>query len=376
MKVLFICSSIPSHGIHYYAAILPIAMKNQKKIDVAVLSSPGEAEPHIREMLHNEGIEVIDFPESEKRGWKSTFASAKFLATLFKKHQIDIIHTFGFASALRCWLGQYIHSRKKKIPIIISLESIKHGRPEEFFVRFIASQMINLMPCQLCALSSIEYKKMKKAGIRSSKLKLVPNWLDVKKFEKSNNGHLPFENLLNGKIIIVYLAQFTPRKGHFYLLKAANKIVKNHLNCLFVLAGDGPLLPKIRSLAYKLNLMNHVIFPGRLSSEEVVVLLKRSDIGVIASLSETFGWAIVEPLMANKPVVTTAVGYASDLANINGVLMVPRRNANALAIALKRMIEDPELRENIAKQGKKFVLENCDINKIVDKYYSIYSNCV
>jgi glycosyltransferase involved in cell wall biosynthesis len=277
---------------------------------------------------------------------------------------------------MRYWLSQYIYNRKKKIPVVVSLESMKHGRPEEFFVRFVASQIINFMPGQLCTLSIIEYTKMKIAGIRRSKLKLVPNWVDFKKFEENNHGQLPFEKTLNGKFIIVYLAQFVPRKGHFYLLKAAAKIVKDYPNCLFVLAGNGPLLPKICSLTNRLGLINHVIFPGRLTSEQVVVLLKRSDIAAIASLSETFGWTIVEPLMANKPVVTTAVGCALDLANINGVLMVPRRDANALAIALKHMIEDPELRENIVKQGKRYVLENCDINKVVDKYYSIYLDCV
>ena len=120
MKILFICSSIPSTGIHYYAARLPIAMKNEKNANIVVLSSPGEAEANVREMVKNEGIELIDFPEPEKRGWRSTIMSAKFLATLFAKHQVDIVHTFGFASAFRCWLGQLIFGRRKKIPILSS----------------------------------------------------------------------------------------------------------------------------------------------------------------------------------------------------------------------------------------------------------------
>jgi glycosyltransferase involved in cell wall biosynthesis len=221
---------------------------------------------------------------------------------------------------------------------------------------------------------------MQQAGLKRSKLQLVPNWVDYEQFQRDTRQHastpLPFVGKLDGHIAVVYLANFNPRKGHTYLLQAASLVINVHPECVFVLAGEGPTLPQMRSLAINLGLANHTLFPGRLPIEQVPALLHRAQIGVIASLSETFGWTIVEPLLADRPVVTTDVGFAADLATAGGVLMVPKRNSRALADALTKLIESPEMGQEIAKRGKAFVLENCEIHKVSQRYLEIYNACL
>ena len=377
LSVLYICSSITSRGIHHYAAMLPQAM-HDLGIHVRIVSSPGEADPGVRQRLREKGIEVIDFPRPERRGLLSTWESASFLSCVFHDYPVDIVHVFGFAHACRCWLAQRMFLPRREVPIIVSLEALRHGKPEELLARIIASQVFNRMPSVVCTLSSTELQKMQQAGLRRSKLKLIPNWIDWEQFERDarqyENARLPFE--LEENVVIVYLAQFIPRKGHADLLQAASQVIEAHPKCVFVLAGEGPILPKMRSLAINLGLNNHVLFPGRLPIEQVPTLLCRAHIGVVASLAETFGWTIVEPLLADIPVVTTDVGFAADLAAAGGVLMVPNRNPRALAEAMIKLIENPALRHEIAQRGKAFVLENCEIRQVARQYLEIYQECL
>ena len=85
---------------------------------------------------------------------------------------------------------------------------------------------------------------------------------------------------------------------------------------------------------------------------------------------------ITEYLLANLPVVSTDVGLALDLAQIGGVMMVPRADPEAMAEAIIRLIGDENLRKQIAERGRPFVLEHCEINKIARRYKEVYERCL
>lgn len=379
MRVVHICSSIPSRGIHHYAAMLPRAM-HELGVDVIVVSSPGEADPGVREQLRKRGIQVIDFPRAEKRGLKSMWESAKFLSGVFRDFRPDVVHTFGFSHAWRCWLAERVVGNLNKILIVVQLDALRNGKLEEWPARIVASQVFNRIPCMVCTLSSIESRKMQRSGLKSTKLQMVPFFIDSNelqiRMERHEDISFSFYSALIGRIGIVYLANFIPKKGHVDLLKAACLVVRCHPECIFVLAGEGPILERIRKLAFSLGISNHVLFPGRLPFQQIPTLLQRTQIGVVASHSETFGSAIIEPLLFDQPVVTTDVGFAADLAEVGGVLMVPKRNPRALAEALRRLVESPGLRQEVAKRGKAFVLENCEIHKVSQRYLEIYEACL
>ena len=85
---------------------------------------------------------------------------------------------------------------------------------------------------------------------------------------------------------------------------------------------------------------------------------------------------ITEYLLANLPVVSTDVGLALDLAQIGGVMMVPRADPEAMAEAIIRLVGDENLRKQIAERGRPFILEHCEINKIARRYKEVYERCL
>ena len=374
MNVLFFCSSIPSKGIHYYTATLPLEIKCDD-VDVVIVSSPGEADKGIRSMVNKAGLEVHDLPGTEDKHLPSMLRSSMWYARLFKKYRIDLLHVYGFATAFRCLVAQWLFFRKQKIPIIVSLEALRHGKKTEMLARAIASFVFNHTFCKVCLLSSTEVDKMEKAGLACGNYVQIPNWIDPDLFgtaPKAALGRLGFEDRLDGRRVVTYLANLHPRKGHIDLLSAVERVVKVFPDSVFVFAGEGSIEYELKRMAEQRKVIENIVFSGRLSPDEVGLLLGHTDIGVVASLSETFGWAIIEPLLAGKPVVTTDVGFGPDVGRAGGALVVPQRNPKAMADALIRLMSNPELGRQIAKKGKAFVLDQCSINNVAGQYRTLY----
>jgi len=379
MRVLYICSSIPSGGIHYYASLFPEVI-SKFGIEPIVLSGPGEFDPGIRKRLLSAGLEVIDLQSLENVGIGALLTSARDIAGILRKWSIDIIHVFGFRPALRCLMAQFLFHHSCSIPVVVTLTAARHGQWGEWLTRAIYSQMFNWTNCTVCLQCTLEFKKMRSAGLKRSNALMIPFWIDYKRFEtfydQGRSVRLPFYHSLEGRFPLVYPARFHKVKGHQYLLRVVKLVVKRFPECIFVLPGEGPLLEPMRSLAADLGVANDVLFVGRLSVQQVHALLRRCKIGLVPSLAETFSMLLTEYLLANLPVVSTDVGLALDLAQIGGVMMVPRADPEAMAEVIIRLIGDENLRKQIAERGRPFVLEYCEINKIARRYKEVYERCL
>jgi len=379
MRVLYICSSIPSGGIHYYASLLPQAM-SKFGIEPIVLSGPGEFDPGVRKRLLSAGLEVIDLQSLENVGIGALLTSARDIAGILRKWSIDMIHVFGFRPALRCLMAQFLFRHSCSIPIVVTLTYITHGQRGEWLTRAVCSQIYNCTNCTVCLLCTLEFKKMRSAGLKRSNALMIPFWIDYKRFEtfydQGRSVRLPFYQSLEGRFPLVYLARFHKVKGHQYLLRVVKLVVKRFPECIFVLTGEGPLLEPMRSLAADLGVANDVLFVGRLPVEQVHALLRRCKIGLVTSLSETFSSIITEYLLAGLPVVSTDVGLALDLAQVGGVMMVPKYDPEAMAEAIIQLIGDESLRKQIAERGKLFILEQCELNNVARRYKEVYERCL
>lgn len=374
MKLLDICSSIPSSGIHHYAAMIDIGLKN-RGMEVKIVSSPGEADPGIRKRLKSEKIDVIDLPRPEKRGFINAMKTSAFLKQVLRDFQPDVIHTWGLIHSIRFWIALRRAGVKKWIPIVTTLSSIRHGRAEEWPARIVAAKILNRLPGRLCVQCSSEKSKMLKAGMLEKKLRVVPLCVEnnyPKEYLRLTSAQFKNKYNLERRIAIVYLAQFVPRKGHIYLLVAAKKVIAKYPECLFVLAGTGSFLGKVRTEAYKMGLGNNVLFPGRIDVGDVPALLDSATLAVVPSLAETFGSVIVEPLVIGRPVVTTDVGIAADIAAAGGVAMVNTHDPEALARALLYYIDNPDIAQEDAKRGKEFIMSNCSLKVVAKNYLTVF----
>jgi glycosyltransferase involved in cell wall biosynthesis len=140
-------------------------------------------------------------------------------------------------------------------------------------------------------------------------------------------------------------------KGNSYLIDAAAQVVQAAPKARFFLVGEGPLLAELKAQAAALGLADRFVFAG--FRRDVAATLSAFDLVVFPSLWEGTPLTVFETLAMGKPIVATdADGLLDVLTDGSDALIVPRRDAAALAAAMVRAMDDPALRARLGGQAR------------------------
>jgi glycosyltransferase involved in cell wall biosynthesis len=184
----------------------------------------------------------------------------------------------------------------------------------------------------------------------------------------------PPARLANRPPRVVTVARVSAEKGHLVLLEATKRLVDQGIDLELRIIGDGPSAPMVQRVAADLGLGERVAFVGELQPSEVSASLREADLFCLPSFAEGIPVSIMEAMAVGVPVITTYVGGIPELA-VDGetALVVPPGNAEALATALRRLIEDDELRLRLASAARRAVCERHDIESNVALLRKIFS---
>lgn len=175
---------------------------------------------------------------------------------------------------------------------------------------------------------------------------------------------------LDGKFVVGAVASFQPAKGHVHLLAAARDLVGTIPNLALLLVGGGDRAP-IEARAREHGLGERVVFTG--FRRDVAACIRAMDVVVHPSLSEAFCQAIIEGMAAERPVVATDVGSASDVVTdtVHG-LLVPPADPGAIAAAVTRIHRDPAFGRRMAEAARRSVTERFTLESMVAKQVECY----
>jgi glycosyltransferase involved in cell wall biosynthesis len=154
--------------------------------------------------------------------------------------------------------------------------------------------------------------------------------------------------------VILFLGRLVEIKGLSVLLDAWKQVCKAVPSARLIIAGDGEL----REVAQSAAAGNpSVCAVGRLSGEDVWRAYAAADIFVAPSVIEPWGLVVNEAMAAGTPmIVTDVIGCVGDLAIDNETaLLVPPRDADALAQALTRLLNEPATRERLARAASELI---------------------
>jgi glycosyltransferase involved in cell wall biosynthesis len=126
------------------------------------------------------------------------------------------------------------------------------------------------------------------------------------------------------------------RKDYQTLLSAFAKVFRGD-DARLLIAGDGAERAELEKIAADLSLSAQVTFLGRLDRGGVRSLLAQSHALVSSSLVESFGVTLIEAMACGLPVIATRSGGPDDFVNDENGILVPTRDVNALADAMRRM---------------------------------------
>jgi glycosyltransferase involved in cell wall biosynthesis len=274
------------------------------------------------------------------------FAEAGMLVRLVKKHSLSHLHNH-FADS-SCSVAM-IAAEMGGFTFSFTL----HG-PAEFFEPKL--WRIDEKVCRALFVNCISYFCRSQAMVFTpqdcwKKLRIVhcgvdANFFQVRKHEGRGNR-------------LLFVGRLAAAKGLQILLDAVADVGGATLD----IAGDGSDRKRLEERANALNILDRVKFLGYQSQQQVRELLKQADVFVMSSFAEGVPVVLMEAMAAGIPVVATRIAGIPELVQDGHTgLLVSPGDSDAAANAIRRLLEDADLRNRFAVAGRQIVEREFNIH--------------
>jgi glycosyltransferase involved in cell wall biosynthesis len=212
-------------------------------------------------------------------------------------------------------------------------------------------------------------------GIREHQLAVMPNAIDIRQFDQIDRATTCIQirqklQIPENAYLIGTVCRLETVKGLPNLLKA----VKG-LPVYLVIAGEGSERTHLGSIIQQEQLGDRVQLLG--SRTDVPELLTAFDLFVLPSLSESFGIAVAEALVAGVPVVATDVGGVSEMTcHSKYAYLVPPGDVEALVEAIEWAMEHPRVAKDRALDGAAFIRNKMAVHVVAHKQHMVYQDLI
>jgi glycosyltransferase involved in cell wall biosynthesis len=367
MRILILNSEYPPIGGGAGNASAHIADQFERiGHTVTVVTSRFGGLPH-REVKG--GMTIRRIPGLRRRQDRSTpleqvifFLSASFwimsLIPHFKPHAT--LAFFGVPSGATAWLIKKLYD----IPYVVSLRGgdVPGFRPYDFHIyhRLVAPFLrIIWRNAAAVVANSGGLRQLAQAFDARIEIPVIPNGIDLDAY-KTAGRDWTFPRLLSvGRIV--------HQKGLDLAMRALGDL--KEMDWEWHIAGDGPQMSVLQSLAKELGLGDRVRFLGWQSRQELMKCYGQANIFLFPSRHEGMPNALLEAMASGLPVIASCIAGNEELV-VDGETgyLVPSEDIEALRAALKKLLSDPESRQQMGNASRQYVEANYSWESTAQQY--------
>jgi glycosyltransferase involved in cell wall biosynthesis len=281
--------------------------------------------------------------------------SASALRTLLRRHRPEVVH-FHFVNLLSLDVAAAALNRDVKVVFSDHASDVPKDRSVLRWHALRASKRaFSSLVDRVIAPSGYVKARLVRQGVNAERITVIHNGVNLEKFHTvltTDNVRATY-GVGPGSVVVASISQLIPEKGIGYLIDAAELALKQGADLTFIHVGDGPCAAEYRARTQRAGIDNRFIFAGLLNLPEVAAILRASDIFTLpCTWGEAFSLVILEALAAGKPVIATRVGGNPEAVEDgkNG-LVIPPRDAKALAAAIMSLHDSPRRREVMAQES-------------------------
>lgn len=370
-KKLFI---VVNQDFFFLSHRLPIGVTAKDAgYDVTIVSEDTGVSDKIREA----GLNTINLPINKAgTNIKDEIKTFFFLYKLFRREKPDIVHLVGLKTMLWGSLACRLAGVKAMVSAVCGLGVLFD---EEHAHSFMTRSILKVM--------RITHKKKRLTVIfQNNDDKAIFLNAKIMKEEQcafTNGSGINLQNYdytpepTDGLIKIIFTARMVEDKGTLILIDAAKKLEAEYKGKVqFLLCGGLDTNPNgiTKEMLESRCDGDYIQWLGH--RKDVLELLKQSHIMAFPSwYREGLPKSVIEAEAIGRPVVTTdSVGCRDTVVDgLNG-FMIPIKDADALASALKKLIDYPALRQEMAHNAREFAVSKFDIKDVVKVHLDVYKN--
>lgn len=339
---------------------------------------------------HAPAVRTLFLPHRADRAYATRWwrESARAFARLHAADPVDIIWSQG--------IGAYGYLRQPARARPVPCVAILHGTPEgewqamrrawggsarsayrlaRFALRtLLFGRMFRTTARRadrvLCVSPQLAEDTVREFGIPDAKIAIVPNGVDADRFAPNEAGGRALRAVLgisDSALVLLTAGRLEQAKGHHLALEVAAALAGQDLAPRVLIAGSGPDETWLRDRAALLGLSDRVRWLGHVPHGDMPALYNAADVVLMLSVhTETFSYAVAEPMACGRPVVASNVGGIGSLIahGANGFLVPPRAVDEATAIAAM-LARDPALRARIGQAARQTILARFTLERMV-----------
>lgn len=189
-------------------------------------------------------------------------------------------------------------------------------------------------------------------GVKPHKIKVYPRGVDINRFTpEKRNGFYNGRFKVKEAVKLLYVGRVSREKNLDVLTEAFKTVSTIRPELHLVVVGDGPYLEEMKRRLEGCP----VTFTGYLGGDELSACYASSDVFVFPSATDTFGNVVLEAQASGLPVIVTdSGGPCENLIEDTTGLIVEAGNADALARAIVRLADHPELLQYMKKSARTY----------------------
>ena len=398
MKIAYLAKEYPPYGMNFassifYPKLAKELVRRGHEVHIVAQAIGGET------IIEEDGIIVhrVGHPSKEGNPLMRMIFNAESTAALrsiVKKNAIQIVEsnvTFGEG---------FIYSFLKSTPLVTQsfafsemfLNTRTWRNFEEYFglrMSVILEDLTLRRSDIIVANSPATYNYLAKVKKLSKKrLVLIPEArIDLTKWKFKYSNIRESIDIPPDAMMVLYVGWLQPRKGISILHRAMPLVLRQFPNTIFVLAGRDP--PGTKQVdSYKSLIANDSIQRGFsanlrfidrfLALEDLIKLYSATDVLAAPSLSETFGWPVIEAMACGKFVITTETGIAPEMKSLGAYIELTEPGdvkgfAKAIIYGLRT---SSEKKMEIMTTNQKIVSATFRFEKMVDSLEQVYFSLV
>ena len=349
-------------GTTHTMALFENLKKIGNEVDLFVLAKPKDAAPYKRANISY--LPILNIPLLRGVSYQLILF---FYYLLYQTKHTKPHVIYSRISSLT--ISPLILSQLLKIPYIVEInglgvDEMKLSNTSKLLIQiFKLSEKLNYKHAKkiVAVTQGVKEGIMALYNIPDDKIAVIENGANTDLFRSMNREKARKELKLDDNCkYIGFSGAFSQWHGLEDLVKSAPLILKEVENTKFLLIGDGKLKEQIVQMVNDLNLTDNFIFINRVPYEEVPKYVNIFDVCVILKKKDIPGSPLKlwEYMACGKPVIATNTEDFKVLEEYNAGILVDPEKPEEVADAIITLLKNKELREEMGKNGWRYVVEN------------------
>ena len=181
--------------------------------------------------------------------------------------------------------------------------------------------------------------------VNPENVEVILNGIDIETFKPDSDS-----KVVENRIVSTASADI-PLKGLRFLINALPRVLKDFPQTHLIVIGKSPNESKIRKLIDDLDLNERIFFKSNLSEEEIVDIYHTSQIAVIPSLYEGFGFGAGEAMACGTPLISSDSGGLKDVIG-DSAIKIASGSIEEIENKIISLFQDPEKRKQLSLKGR------------------------